>query len=344
MYEPEFRYTNKIVNNIAAISSAREIIYNARIVPSNDLLLRDNALKKVAHASTAIEGNPLTLKQVDDLLKGKKVIAAEKAKKEVLNYYNVIENIGKYQNKGKITEKLILKLHNDVTKGTLNRPECEWEYRDSAVIIGNPLTGEVRYTPPNPIKVPELMENFVEWINHPNDLNPILIAGIAHYELVRIHPFVDGNGRTARALATLILHIQEFDIKGYFALDEYYNTDREAYVDALKSADKTHELAVWLEYFSNGFLTSILKVKEEVLKLSPESRMRVEEGQIRLNEKQREIIVHIRENGRITNSEVQELFKISPQAAHKQLKKMVDFEILDQKGTGKSTHYTLKSS
>ena len=83
------------------------------------------------------------------------------------------------------------------------------------------------------------MKEFVSWLNakQADLLDPVLVAGIAHYEFVRIHPFVDGNGRTARTLATLILYKRGFDSKRFFALDDYYDSDRPTYYAALGSVD-----------------------------------------------------------------------------------------------------------
>lgn len=316
MYDPNFTFTNKIVNDIAEISSAREVIIGSYLVPSYDVLLRNNAILKASHSSTAIEGNPLTLKQVDELIKGERVLAAEKSKKEVLNYYYVLENIDKYHNNGKIAEKNILKLHKDITRGVLERPECEGKYRNGRVIVGNQEAGKINYVPPDSYKVPGLMEDFLEWINSDLIIYPVIIVGIAHYEFVRIHPFVNGNGRTARALATLILYIKEFDIKRYFALDEYYDADRDSYENALKSADTTRDLTQWLEYFVKGVLVSISKVKAEVITLSSE-RQRSETGQVSLSEQQIRIVKYLHDNDKIANKNIQKLFAISSQAALK---------------------------
>lgn len=113
-----------------------------------------------------------------------------------------------------------------------------------------------------------MIRELLDWINVQDDLNPIILAGILHYEFVRIHPFVDGNGRTARALATLILLLNDYDIKRYFSLDEYYNRDRQSYYEALQSADKSHDLTEWLEYFSTGFLVSLSTVKNDIVNMS----------------------------------------------------------------------------
>jgi len=271
MFEPKFNYTYKIVNNLVEITSARELILNAYLVPKWEISLRREALIRAAHASTAIEGNPLSLEEVSKLAKGRKVTATRRTKQEVLNYLNVLENIEKYQEAREIKETHILNLHRDITKETLENPEWEGKYRDIQVYVGNKITGEIIFTPPPSNEVPILMEEFLTWLNskESSKLHPVIIAGISHYEFVRIHPFVDGNGRCARALATLILYIHEFDIKRFFTLDDYYDSDRIAYYSALKSVNqKNLDLTQWLEYFLEGVRVSILRVKEKVLQLS----------------------------------------------------------------------------
>ncbi len=345
MFNPNFKYTHKIVKNLVEIASSREAVLNSYLVPKWEISLRRDALVRSAHASTAIEGNPLTLEEVSKLAQGRKVTATRKAKQEVMNYLKVLENIDNYREKGKITENIILKLHKDVTKETLDNPGYEGRYRELQVYVGNRLTGEVVFMPPSPEQVPELMGKFIEWINS-NDaynLDPVISAGLSHYEFVRIHPFVDGNGRTARALATLILNQRDFDIKKFFALDDYYDSDRTAYYTALKSVDpKTLDLTQWLEYFTDGVLLSILKVKERVLQLSLEKHKTATRGQIALNEKQTKIIEHIISTGRITSGEIQKILKISRQAVHKELIKLIELDIIEQKGAGKAIYYVIK--
>jgi Fic family protein len=345
MFTPNFNYTHKIVKNLVDIASAREIILNAHLVPKWEVSLRRDALIRAAHASTAIEGNPLTLEEVSQLAQGRKITATRKAQQEVLNYLRVLEEIEKYQEKDKITEKNILKLHRDITKEILENPEYEGKYRELQVYVGNRITGEVIFMPPSHEKVPGLMGEFVDWLNS-NDssqLNPVLIASIAHYEFVRIHPFVDGNGRTARALATLILSLKEFDIKKFFALDDYYDSDRNTYYCALNSVDqKTLDLTGWIEYFTDGVLLSITKVKEKVLQLSLEKHKNVSKGQVALTEKQTKVIGHIISNGRIASGEIQKMFKISRPAAYKEIKKLIELNLIEPKGTGKAVYYVIK--
>jgi len=344
MFTPNFRYTNRIVNNLVEITSARETILNSYLVPKWEVSLRRDALIKAAHASTAIEGNPLTLEEVSQLAEGREVMASRKAKQEVLNYLNVLERIEKYQNGGKVTEKSILRMHRDITKRTLENIEHEGNYREIQVYVGNRITGEVTFMPPTPHDVPMLMGGLIEWLNSDDSygLSPVLVAGIAHYEFVRIHPFVDGNGRTARALATLILHLKEFDIKRFFALDDYYDGDRMAYYAALRSVDqKTLDLTGWIEYFTDGVHISISKVREAVLRLSLEKHKKEVRGQIALTERQMKIIEHIQRNGRITTGETAKMFNITRQAALKELSRLVELKVVRPEGRGRGAYYAI---
>ena len=340
VFQPKFKYTHRTVNNLTKITQAREVILNAKIIPKWEISLRREALIRSAHSSTAIEGNKLTLEEVSQLALGRKIMATRKEKQEVLNYLNVLQNIQDYQNDGKITEKLLLKLHKDITKETLDLPSDEENYRKVQVVVGNKFTGEVVFTPPKTEKVPQLTKALLEWINQEIELHPVLIAGLSHYEFVRIHPFVDGNGRTARALATLILYIRDFDIKRFFTLDDYYDSDRKAYYAALKSVDKnTLDTTPWIEYFTDGVLISINGVKKKILSLS----IKKSGPQIALTKKQMKIMEKIVTNGRITSKEIQEMFKISRQAVHKELKKMIELSVMEPRGEGKAVYYVAKA-
>ena len=340
MFKPDFKYTQHIVNNLLKITQSRETILSAKLIPKWEVSLRRDALIRSAHASTAIEGNKLTLEEVSQLAQGRKITATRKEKQEVLNYLHVLTNIEKYHEDGKITEKLLLKLHKDVAKETLENPQHEGTYRKVQVYVGNKITGEVVFMPPKVEEVQKLVQNLLEWINQEKELNPVLLAGLAHYEFVRIHPFVDGNGRTARALATLILYTRDFDIKRFFALDDYYDSDRNAYYAALKSVDKnTLDTTHWTEYFTDGVLISLTRVKEKILSFS----IKRTGPQIALTEKQMKIMEKVVANGKITSGEIQEQFKISRQAVHKELKKMVDLGVIEPKGEGKSIYYIAKT-
>ena len=338
MFEPQFKYTDKIVKYIAQIASAKEIISNAKIIPLYDTKLKQDALIKSSHYSTSIEGNPLNLEEVKTLINNNQK-PTTKAEQEVLNYFNVLNNLNKYSDKI-ITKNTILSVHKDLTKNLLKNPEYEGKFRDTRVFIGNLHTKKINYIPPDAYKVPGLIDELLDWLNNSTDeMYPVIIAGILHYELVRIHPFIDGNGRTSRLMATLILSIHKFNIDNYFTLDEYYNQDRQAYVDALKSADKNHDLTNWLEYFCRGVLYSIDKVKSEVLKLA-EITSKYDTA-IKLTPNEISVLNLIEEKKHIQNKDIQEMLNISPQGSYKIIRKLKDKKLIESRGKGRNTEYIL---
>ncbi|TET78165.1 MAG: Fic family protein [Candidatus Cloacimonadota bacterium] len=344
MFNPRFKYTNNIVRLLTKISAAREVILSSPLIPRWEVSLRREAIIHSAHSSTSIEGNRLSLEQVTALAQGREVMALRKDKQEVLNYLNVLENIGKLIQGGSTLEQDILNIHRMLTKDTLDNPdECGF-YRNRYVVIANRLTGEVFFRPPENEDVPGLMKDLVEWTNsgQAKELDPIIEAGIFHYEFVRIHPFVDGNGRAARVLATLILYQRDFDTKQFFCLDDYYDSDRPAYYRALQSVDQeTLDLTNWLKYFIEGVNVSIEAVKERVARLSSERLRKAETGQIALTERQMRIVEFLNQNVRITNQNVREMFKISDRSALKEIRKLVDLEVIKSEGKGRSLCYVL---
>ena len=345
MFKPKFHYTDKMVRDLTHISAARELILNSPFIPKWEVSLRREAIIRSAHSSTAIEGNRLSLEQVSDLAHGREIMATRKDKQEVLNYLKVLDAIDKLTDGQKLTEKNLLQIHKMVTRGTLENPSDCGSYRDRYVIVGNRLTGEVIFRPPANKDVPKLMAALIAWLSSPDAqaLDPVIRAGVAHYEFVRIHPFIDGNGRTARVLAALVLYLSGFDTKQFFCLDDYYDSDRPEYYRVLQGVDqKTLDTTHWLEYFVEGVKVSIAAVKESVVRLSSERLRKTKKGQIALTEKQMRIVELINQNGRITNRDVRENFKVSSQAAHKELIKLVEAGVIEAGGRGRSLSYRIK--
>jgi len=344
MFKPVFRTTNKIVQYIAEISAARELILNAALLPQWEVRLRREAIIKMAHHSTSIEGNPLTLEQVKKLLIGNKITAWQKDKDEVLNYVSVLEYIDKLGDKKvkNITEEIILRIHQINTKNILPKDQSGF-YRKIPVAVVNGF-GKVVFQPPPADKVSSHMKDFILWLNsnQARELYPVILSGISHYEFVRIHPFVDGNGRTARALSTLILYLKGFDTKRFFALDDYYNEDRGRYYAALQTVDqKTLDITQWLEYFCEGVAVSMNKVKDTVLQLSHDRRLKNKRGQVFLNERQIRILKYLQTNLKITTKECQNMFKVSERTARGCLSELVKKDLIKPVGPQKGRYYTL---
>jgi len=343
-FVPRFGISRKLLANLTQIAAAREVILHAYLVPKWELELRKEALIRSAHSSTSIEGNRLSKDQVSALAAGRKVMAGRKDKQEVLNYLHVLEHLAGFAPGGTITERSIREIQGWITKDVIDNPRDCGNYRDRQVYVGNRITGEVIFMSPKTRLVPELMKALVGWLGsvEAKELDPILVAGIAHYEFVRIHPFIDGNGRTARALASLVLLLRNFDIKRFFALDDFYDADRAAYYGALRSVDQRKlDLTAWLEYFTDGVAVSVNGVKERILRLSSEKLRKDKKGQIALTERQMRIIEALNRDGRITNREIRSMFKLSPRGTVDEIRKLKALGVIKAVGKGRNIHYIL---
>lgn len=344
MFKPNFHYTDRIVKNITITAESRAIILNSPLVPKWEVSLRRDALIKSAHSSTAIEGNPLTIEEVSNLAAGRDVMVRRKDKQEVLNYLEALERIPDFAEKNPFLSDDLRTMHKLVIKDTLANPGDEGIFRNRQVYVINRATNEIIFTPPPTEEVPRLVDNFLGWFNSDeiNEINPVIEAGITHYELVRIHPFVDGNGRTARLIATLVLSKRGFDVKRFFTLDDYYDNDRRSYYEALQRVDpKSIDTTSWLEYFTEGVAVSINQVKDRVIGLSRDVKALKEKGQIALTERQMKIVERMIQNERIQINEVATLFSISRQAALKEMKKLIDMGVIKLKGSGRGAYYVL---
>jgi Fic family protein len=328
--------------------AGREIIEHARLIPKWEMSLKKEARLHNAHSSTSIEGNRLTLEEVKALAEHKEVIASIKDKQEVLNYLEALDAIPKYVSK-KLDVKLLLAIHKTITKGTLkNESDCG-VFRNRQVFVGKRIFDGtqfkevVEYMPPKTKEVPGLVEEFLVWVGFKKtkDTNPVILAGIVHYEIARIHPFIDGNGRVARLLASLMLYKSGFDHRRFFALDDYYDADRQSYYAALKTAQTSDgDLTQWLEYFIGGVLFSIDKVKETIAKLGV-TKDAGAFGQIELTQKQIHILEKMKEKGTISNKDLRAMFNVSRQAILKEISKLVELKLIKLVGKGRGAYYEM---
>ncbi len=346
MFSPQYTITNKTLMNIARIEAAEEVIKNSPLLPLWEKKFKEDAIVRSVHHGTHIEGNRLNKRDARDVLEGKEVIGRPRDVQEVINYRRVIEVIDEEAKKGisKITEQLIKKLHKIITYKILP-PEKAGVYRTQNVIIRNSATGEITFRPPPSLQVPFLMKEFIYWLNaHDKDeIHPVLKAAIAHHELVRIHPFVDGNGRVARVLATLILFLGGYDIRRFFSLEEYYDKDAVSYYENLQKASSGN-LTAWLEYFSKGAAIEFERVKEKILKISHDVNLKKRFGgkQLFLNERQIKIIEYIQEVGFLQNKMFDQLFPdISEDTVLREIKDLISNGILKKIGRTKSARYVL---
>ncbi|MBI3385076.1 Fic family protein [Candidatus Gottesmanbacteria bacterium] len=358
MYTPKYTITNKILKDIGTVEACREIITNAPLVPAWEARFREEAIIRTVHYGTHIEGNALNFTEAAKVISGQSIVARDRDIQEVINYRNVLRFIGEAREigeaGGKVTEQALKHLHKLTVEKILPSEECG-KYRQTQVVLRNSQTGEISFRPPASVAVPFLIEDFLEWLNSKaiRDMHPVLQAGITHYELVRIHPFVDGNGRVARAVATWVLFREGYDIKKFFSLEEHYDKDDTGYYKALQSVEKpiiesehsgNGDLTYWLEYFTEGLAIELTRIKEKVQKLSVDLKIKehLGGGQVALNERQMKILEYVQQTGFIQSQIFREMFReYSDDTILRDLRDLMEKGVLKKEGSTKSARYVL---
>ena len=215
-------------------------------------------------------------------------------------------------------------------------------------MIRNNATPEITFRPPTPTEVSFFIEELFAWLNSKEgqEVHPLLRAGLLHYELVRIHPFTDGNGRASRAMALLLLFLEGYEVKKFFALEEYYDSHPEEYYGALQSVASSGETTTWLEYFTLGIAIEFNRIKVLVQKLSLDHHLKNTIGgrQITLSERQITLVQHIERYGEIGMGNVRDLLSdVSEDTILRDLRDLVTKNLLIKKGSTKGTKYYLAS-
>ena len=309
------------------IEALKEAINNLPITPRLLKTLRETARLKSTHYSTKIEGNRLTQKEVEQIINGKEHFAARvHDENEIKGYYAALEwcekSIGL-----PITETTIKTIHA-LVEGAGRVKVKPTPYRDGQNVIRDSKSHSIVYLPPEAKDVPALMKELVEWLKSADTPAPIT-AALAHYQFATIHPYFDGNGRTARLLATLVLHKNGYDLKGIYSLEEYYARDLQAYYHAISRGDHHNyyfgraeaDITPWIEYFVLGMLDSFEHVKQAAQSEGGKDKAALLRS---LSPKQRKILTLFEDSNMITSRDVEKLFGFSARSARLLCRQMVE--------------------
>lgn len=345
-FSPKFIITPRINKALVEIERVRGFLDAIKLKDEWFLDMQKEALILESHYSTHIEGTALSLEQAKSILEGKNVKGINiDDKKELLNYKKAMDFISKYLGKeDPVREGIIRELHKITVSGVRGGQAEPGNYRKVQNYVVNSRTREVVYTPPPPLEVPHLMQEFVEWLSKTEDLSSILVAGIAQFQFVHIHPFLDGNGRIARLLSTLILYKTGYDFKRLFTISEYYDKDRPTYYEAIQSVRQNNmDMTAWLEYFVEGLKSQMVEIQEKGKKIiSAENIIRQLKG-YNLNTRQEKIVRYLVIHERIDNQQCQKLCNSIKRTATRDLTLLTEKGILEKRGEKKGTHYILSS-
>ncbi len=366
MYIPKYIISTDILRNIGSVEAAKEVIDNAPLVPAWEAKFKEDARLRAAHYGTALEGNDLTIgeakiiveQNVEDLAAATDagVVARDRDVQEVINYRDVLEylesdKVTKGQRGIEYTKEILCEIQRLVTYRIVPA-EQSGKYRQTQVILKNSQTGEIGFRPPSFHEVPFLVDDFLRWLN--SDFgkreHPVLRAGIAHYVLAAIHPFVEGNGRTARAFATLVMLSEGYDIKRLFALEEYFDKNASDYFGALMevSNQSTHledrDLTSWLTVFTRALAIELTRIKEKIRELSVDIKIKQRMGkQVALSERQMKIVEYLNQHGEIAMAGARNLLSmVSEDTILRELKDLMNKDVIVKRGSTKAAKYVLK--
>jgi Fic family protein len=323
-FRPRYTITPAIARNLLRIEAAKEQIKHMPLTVHVLVSLRESMQLAATHYSTMIEGNQLTVAQVEQVIKHEKNFAGRKREEqEVKGYYCALQHIQQWAVRKKpVTQKLIQNLHALVMGAGKLRVKLD-SYRDGQNVIRNSTNKTIVYMPPQAQDVEPLMAGLVRWITNTTNIPYPLVAGIAHYQFATIHPYYDGNGRTARLLTTFLLHETGYDLKGLYSLEEYYAQNLGAYYNAL-SIGSSHnyyegradaDITPWLAYFIEGMATSFERVIHHMSREHNKKRTD-QSGLIRqLDHKQRKVLELFEHSQTITAHQVGELFGFKPRTS-----------------------------
>lgn len=340
MFKPKYQLSKKLIQNITQIERLYGQLEGLKLPLSLQLNLERKNLIYSSYVSNSIEGNPLSLPEVTNLILDDR-IPVNRDEKEVKNYFEILKSLGEYSGQD-FDFEAVLSVHKKLLTGVADA--VAGKARNKAVVVGkykkeqDGLSLEIKHNPPfhKAAEIEKALKELIEWARKEEGLPAIIKVGIFHHQFVFIHPFIDGNGRACRLLTVWLLLKHGYTINKYFVLDDYYDVDRLLYSDKLHSAD-FGEKTEWLEYFTDGvkysLQSALAKAKQAVSSAPMANRLsRKESGAFKLLQK----------SGELTSGELAKRLRVSRQQAHHLLGALVEKGYAEKLGKTKASYYRVK--
>jgi len=342
MLNPKYTITHALLQNIKRIYSLVQNL-NQRHFPDLVLVeLQKTAEAVSTYASTSIEGNPLPLTDVKAVLKNRPENIRD-SEREVLNYNEILKEINRKLEKGPlaVTLKLILSIHKKVTYKLLPAYQAG-KLRTDPVFVNGPRERKTIYWPPDAQDVPILMKGLIQFVDaNKNKIDPLILAGLFHKQMVIIHPFMDGNGRTTRLVTKILLADMGLNTFNLFSFENYYNQNVTRYFEMVGVRGNYYDIAeqidftVWLEYFTGGIIDELLRVEKTLPAVVP--------PQAQLKPYHQKIIEFIKQKGFITDRDYAALVDRAKPTRRLDFNKLIELGVIVREGKGKNTYYILRA-
>lgn len=342
MWKPKYYITNKLLATIKEITKLITVIESYNLDNKSFTKLEITAKALSVYASTSIEGNPLALTDVKQILKTSPKFIRD-TEKEVLNYNKALSLIYNDVSIGKFSLSLdkIEETQAVVVQELMTHRKDEGHIRTEPVIIRNPRdANQTLFIPPNAENIRTLLEELIKFINiNIEILDPIILAGLFHRQHVIIHPFMDGNGRTTRLITTALLGQTGIDLFKIFSFENYYNQNITKYFQKVGAFGDYYEIAdsiehtEWLEYFADGILDELIRINN-IIKNEKKNHQRLEEHH-------NIILDYIKNNGSITQKEYGIITNRSLASRKKDFTYLISLNLIKSNNAGKNTYYNL---
>lgn len=296
--------TNDILKAISAVDENRFLLKNTILPKITENRLRKDSKKKSSYASNKIEGNPLSEEQANKAMESDGHKHFLKPEQEVRNYFlalNLLE--GKLKKREPFSKDLILEVQAVVEKGASKEKIGLRGEMPPGVLFAvyDSQTGKPDYIPPEYCDIDPLLDELVDYVNTTDD-HPLIVSAVVHYQLVTIHPFEDGNGRTARLMSGYILDLNGYGFNGIGSLEEYFAYDPDEYYSSLQMGlpalyysgrENPPHPEIWINYF----LRMVGLYSEKVREISQKSAEDTLSGSLSfLNVKEKELLIYLLKN------------------------------------------------
>ena len=342
MFSPKYTITQRLLGNVKRIAEVVTDLNSRRFPRVVSVEMERRAREISVYSSTSIEGNPLPLTDVKRILKNTPEHARD-SEKEVLNYNKALVELNESVRAGKISldTRWVMEIQKMVTSGLIAR--YQWgQVRQEPVFVNDPRSRKTIYLPPDHQEVPLLLQDLFDFLEEKKDgVDPLILAGVFHKQFVIIHPFIDGNGRTARLATKVLLAKMGLDTFNLFSFENYYNSNVTRYFEEVGLVGNYYDVrdqvdfTSWLEYFTDGIIDELLRVKKELEKETARP-------DIILKIYHQKILDFIQENGYITDRDYATLTDRAKPTRNLDFRKLIELGKIVKVGKGKATYYKLK--
>ncbi|MFA4857958.1 MAG: Fic family protein [Candidatus Margulisiibacteriota bacterium] len=338
-FKPKYTITAKLLANIKRITSLITDLNRRHLQKNVVVVLERQARELSTFTSTSIEGNPLPLTEVKRILKNHPKNLRD-TEKEIVNYNQALKELNQLIFQGKVTLdiNLVQKIQKMVTKGLLSSARCG-RLRQEPVFVNDPRSGQTIYWPPDQAEVKTLLIELLDFIRSNQErVDPLILAGIFHKQFVIIHPFMDGNGRSARLATKILLASMGLNTFNLFSFENYYNRNVGKYFSQVGIAGNYYDekdkvsFTAWLEYFTDGIIDELLRVGKLM-------QAAVAEGEEPLLPHLRQILDYIVKHQHITDKEYAKITKRKKATRNVDFNKLIARGLIVKKGKGKATYY-----